>query len=324
MLDIIRSLPPIVHTGEKLFGGRGTGQSIRLPEGLPEDRIVQVGTRHALLVRQATKARYAGMSQDECLSFLTEWVNRQDPTLIESDPNKIDQDIQHLVRWMYGDTFFLYDESQSEPQDKEVRDKDHWHRKARDEIVLTQEDIVLVLGQSSRSLRRLLFLLIAIDKAGRPEITQKRLGELVGISIRMVEKNINRLEKEGRIQRIHRRPTKYENGKYYQPSNSYRVRGIRWDQQREENGVDSSGALSMDKLLSSFDAVYYETMSTMTDGMDEMNATDKKDGRVLYTAAFTAELEAYRNRSMQKSNMKSEPNDRAPLAEVGVQEGSTK
>lgn len=280
MLEVICAIPISAETQKKPPGRSGTPS--QLPEGLPDDQIVQAGTRHALLVHQATKARYDGLSEEECENFLTAWTAEQDPSLIESSPEKVAQDIRQLVRWMYGDTFRM-------------------RNKPQDEVVFTKQDTALVLGQPTRSLRRLLFLLIGLERSGHPGVSEKDLGLHIGISRCMMEKNLNRLEKEGRIHRIRNPCTRREDGTYYQRSNTYRVQGIPRIQKPDENTPEKHVILSMEMLLSSFDEVYFKTMADM------MN----KHG--LENAALSGELEAYKDTWLY---------NQGPVTEHDIQRGA--
>lgn len=251
MREIIRELPREVPQTKRVCASLGS--YMKLDENLPKDRIVQVGTRHSLMVSLATKAFYDGTNKEECSEMLLSWCEQQDQSLIESNNGQIDADIRRITNWVYGKTF----------QKKTRRAK---------QVAITLTDVQIVLRQSARSVRKLLFFIIATHKACYYGISAKRMGEIIGVSRMSVHTALNRLEEQRLIQRLHKPASALEHGRYYRPANSYRVCyenfGI-----TGQCGIKTTIEVSADTLLSDFYEVY---SGVMLEGLGLLDISDKQ------------------------------------------------
>lgn len=251
MRSIIKSLHLAKSGKDDAKVPRGTTKYKPLDEGLPRDRIVQVGTRHALMVGLAAKGRYDGLAQDACGEMLALWYEQQDQELIESSPAQIRCDIKRIVKWTYGDMFRL-------------------RSKAQEQASFDGVDAEAVLSQKTPSMRKLMFLLIALEKAKVTNVGGARLAKIMGVSHATVHNNTKLLEAAGWISKTSRTPLRNEDGTFYKPCNVYRVCRTNPGYRTNTPGVNASVMIPTDALLSSFTDVYYETMLTLTEeaGLD--------------------------------------------------------
>lgn len=213
---------------------------ITLADNLPDDRIVRKGTRHALMVRLASKARRDGLVKDACQEMLALWYERQNPALIDSTRAEVERDIRRITKWTYGATY----------ANRVARPK---------EIHMDADDLRLVLGHSCKSLRKTLFLLIALQKARISNVSTAKLGALIGVSSETIRKNKLRLERDGIITTIGGTSIRNDDGSFYRPGNTYRV-SIDRKSNRPANTQIPQVTLSVDALMASFTEIYYDTI----------------------------------------------------------------
>lgn len=172
------------------------------------------------------------------------WYEQQDQSLIKSSRKEVMLDIRQVASWTYGSKFCFSPEK-------------------KDEVCFGEADADLVQKQHIPSARKLVFLLILLEKAGMNAIAAWRLGEIIGVSRMTIHKNLNRLEKEGVINRIHRTAFHNEDGSFYQPKNIYQVCDSHKKKTQHDN-IGKNMVVLVETLLSSFADVYEQVMMETT------------------------------------------------------------
>lgn len=120
------------------------------------------GVRHATMVSIAVYCRGKGYTREMIEELLLQWVDEQNPDYITDPMSVVQDDASRLAEWAWRDGF---------------------HVKATDrkEITITKRDIEKVLVQKTKTMRKLVFLLICHEKRfGSLSMSRERIGQFIG------------------------------------------------------------------------------------------------------------------------------------------------
>lgn len=134
------------------------------------------GMRHIQMRSIAVYLRQNGADAHRIREALVTWYEEQDATLIRSSREEVEQDINELVEWVFSDGFRL-----------------NYHPDPR-KVKLCAADMRRVLDMTSRSARRIFFLLTVRCYAGQPDLSLDEIAAATGISRKTVIKMVGRLK----------------------------------------------------------------------------------------------------------------------------------
>lgn len=163
------------------------------------------GMRHIQMRSIAVYLRQNGADANRIRKALVAWYEEQDAALIRSSRDEVERDINELVEWVFSDGFRL----NYRPDPRNVK--------------LYAADMRRVLDMTSRSTRRIFFLLMVRCYAGQPELSLDEIAEATGISRKTVIKMVGRLKER---QCIGWKPGvrhKLPDGRFVCEKNRYRI-----------------------------------------------------------------------------------------------------
>lgn len=137
------------------------------------------GTRHDMMVRIAVALCYQGMSMEACAETLLDWIDQQDRRYYASSIKEVHADAWAIAKWVYQKAVITPD------RQKHI-------------VSVSPNDMRRVLGQPTRTLRKLYFFLL-FSKRYSVALSQGKIARLIGSSPRNVYQNIKLLVSTGEI-----------------------------------------------------------------------------------------------------------------------------
>lgn len=254
VLKIINSLPqkspiPDVEDIDPRFSdGVSVKRSVDESKGTFEFPVLhEKGIRFKTMVSIAVFCRNKGYPQDEIERLLLQWVEEQNPEYITDPMTKVRDDAIGLAAWVWRDDFHVRSDN-------------------RKEIVITGRDIEKVLTQSSKTMRKILFLIICFEKRfGSMSLPAKKIAEYVGCGHACAENNLRTLRLRNVINMVEgktvaksgempnsfvpvRQPNRYWMNEFYSPL---------------DMGLNSNVSLSEKFDPETFLPLYYKTLAAI-------------------------------------------------------------
>lgn len=200
------------------------------------------GTRHNAMLKIAVYQRNTGASRRQCLSALLDWYNSQDKRLIRSSPEDVKRDAESLTDWAYGDKFVCSAASVRGVQ-----------------VTMSRRDMDRVMAQRSLTGKKLLFAILAHDKANCNRISQARLAKMVGATEETVKRTLAAMAWEGIIE-VREAKARKNGGQFHRQPNAYfpvaeSARNVVDD--RSDTGVE----IDICELGEAFDEVFYRVIA---------------------------------------------------------------
>ena len=119
--------------------------------------------------------RQQGSSKQECQQILRQWYEQQNHSFVRSMPEDVARDMEDLIKWAYSDSFLVRGQNNSES------------------VTINSAHIEVVLRETAKNRRRMLFLLMVRSKMGRRKISAKDAGKVIGVSQNTACKLIKKL-----------------------------------------------------------------------------------------------------------------------------------
>lgn len=179
ILEIIEDLPlkfPI-PTREDLdykFSDKVPAKKIETDDGDTYEFPIlrEPGTRHDTMISIAVYCRSRGYSQEQIEALLVEWAEEQNPEFITDPMSVVHDDAARLAEWVWRESFH-------------IRSMD------RKEVVITRRDVEKVLAQPTKTMRKLVFLLICHEKRfGSLSMSCERIGGFIGCTGRSAHSSL--------------------------------------------------------------------------------------------------------------------------------------
>lgn len=169
----------------------GTNEKVNIEyvKQIEEIGIKQVGTRHKYLLTLCRYYKYMGMSRDENINSLVEWINRQNPAFYTTKLEQSYKEIINMVNHAYdNDIPFIVEQK---------------------EITITYEEMKEIIKAKSKNEKLLLYALLIHSKryANKNGIFFMSYNQMVtstGLCEKTVRNNINKLEKHNLISIVER------------------------------------------------------------------------------------------------------------------------
>ncbi|MBP3647582.1 MAG: hypothetical protein J6K55_14285 [Clostridia bacterium] len=133
------------------------------------------GTRHNMMRNIVVFQRQQGSSKQECQQILRQWYEQQNHSFVRSMPEDVARDMEDLIKWAYSDSFLVRGQNNSES------------------VTINSAHIEVVLRETAKNRRRMLFLLMVRSKMGRRKISAKDAGKVIGVSQNTACKLIKKL-----------------------------------------------------------------------------------------------------------------------------------
>ncbi len=194
------------------------------------------GMRHIQMRSIAVYLRQNGANAHRIREALVTWYEEQDAALIRSSREEVEQDINELVEWVFSEGFRL----NYRPDPRRVK--------------LCAADMRRVLDMTSRSARRIFFLLMVRCYAGQPDLSLDEIAAATGISRKTVIKMVGRLKEK---QCIGWKPGvrhKLPDGRFVCEKNRYRI--PRRLSAQPAYYIEADATVMMEQ----FDACYHEAL----------------------------------------------------------------
>lgn len=205
-----------------------------------DERDVQaVGTRHNLMRNIAVHLRLTGKSRSLCEEALLQWYEQQDKTLIHSSREEVLADIQDLLDWVFSDRFKLQTSS------------------SQDRVKVTATDMKLVVSAASRSMKRVLFLLLIRSAAGKNAISIAEIAAVTGISRKSANKAICRLLEQNLLQYEPGARIMTNEGYYASERNRYKIPHYMGRR------IEASVELDMSDVMKRFNDCYHHAIAQL-------------------------------------------------------------
>lgn len=254
--------------------------------------VQTTGTRHNLMRNIAVHLRLTGKSRASCEEALLQWYEQQDQTLINSSRGEVLTDIQELLDWVFSDRFKLQ------------------YSKKAERIRLTATDMKLVTSATSRSTRRVLFLLLVRSIAGQNAISISEIAVATELNRKTAYKAIIKLRDQNLLQYESGSRVLTNEGYYASERNRYKV--PHYMGRRNEAHIE----LNLADVMKHFDDCYHHAISLLmteseigrcfpddeqiehrnhcseheTDGNDRLDLHGRKE---VYRSEVFGELEVY-------------------------------
>lgn len=182
VLEIVEDLPlkSPIPTREDLdykFSDKVPAKKIEADDGDTYEFPIlrEPGVRHDTMISIAVYCRSRGYPQEQIETLLIEWAEEQNPDYITDPMTVVHDDAARLAEWVWREDFH-------------VRSMD------RKEVVITTRDIEKVLVQPTKTMRKLVFLLICHEKRfGSLSMSVKRVCEFIGCGHASVENTFRKL-----------------------------------------------------------------------------------------------------------------------------------
>lgn len=201
--------------------------------------VQEEGTRHNMARNIAVFLRALGKSKEECLTALKDWYEAQEPGLMRTERDEAIRDIIELVEWTFSEKF-------DPPRN---RDPD------RTRICSTQMN--LVLSQKSRTMRKVIFLLLVRYRIGRSSISCKDAAKTIGVSANAVNRALRRLQDSGSIVCACGKRMRLPDGSFYSESSRYTVPHA--EGSKDESRIE----ITMRELTFDFDRCYSRVLRAL-------------------------------------------------------------
>ena len=173
-------------------------------EGYPT--LSGAGETHKTIVAIAVFERYRQTPPQKIEARLLDWIYHQKTEYLTDPLEHIEKDIHDAVDYVWGKRFLV--------RPRSIDGKDH--------VTITAEDVLAVMAQPSKGRRRIyLYLLYCFARWGSCRMSQEKIGEMVGLSERMVATNISELCEEKFIISTTKRVMVNKTGILYKPANEY-------------------------------------------------------------------------------------------------------
>ncbi len=220
------------------------------------------GTRHIQMRNIAVYLRQNGADKRSIREALVTWYEEQDAALIRSSREEVEQDINELVEWVFSEGFRL----NYRPDPRRVK--------------LCAADMRRVLDMTSRSARRIFFLLMVRCYAGQPELSLDEIAAATGISRKTVIKMVGRLKEK---QCIGWKPGvrhKLPDGRFVCEKNRYRIPRRLNAQPAYHIEVDAT------VMMEHFDDCYHEALHRLLPRSEILSTLSDEETRAYesYTA----------------------------------------
>ena len=135
----------------------------------------EAGTRHHTMMSIAIYCRSKGYPQEKIESLMLQWAEEQNPDYLTDPDSVIKDDAMRLAEWVWRDDF-------------------HISTTERKNVLLSKDDIEKVLAQDTKSMRRILFLLICFEKRfGSLSMSREKIGTYVGCGSICVYESLKKL-----------------------------------------------------------------------------------------------------------------------------------
>lgn len=174
------SLPELDEPSRK---GKSEGKGDKAPETICDGNVCAIltkpGIRHEVMLKIAARNRRNGISREENQNALEEWYSMQPPEMIESTPEEVSRDITNILNWAYSDLF-----SMKQPERK-------------DSAIVSEGQLEILMNLSSRSARRVCFLLLARTRMNASRISAADISKTTGISVKTVYEVLHKLIRSG-------------------------------------------------------------------------------------------------------------------------------
>lgn len=166
-------------------------------------RITGSGQRHRLMMSIAINARSMEMDQEAIYSTIEKWWNEQDKSLSSTSDAEALRDAAELAEWVSSESFH--------PVKRRVR------------LSVDREMMDIVLAQSSRISRRIMFLIAGYcSMFRRIKMSNERIAKFAGCSLMTAHTTLEKMVKSGWIVRSRGRAIS-DGGGYKRAPNIYRV-----------------------------------------------------------------------------------------------------
>lgn len=224
ILEIIGNLPlrfpiPIREDLDYKFSDKVPAKKIEAEDGDTYEFPIlhEPGTRHTTMISIAVYCRSRGYTQEQIETLLIEWAEEQNPDFVTDPMTVVHDDAARLAEWVWRESFH-------------IRSMD------RKEVVITKRDVEKVLVQPTKTMRKLVFLLICHEKRfGSLSMSCERIGEFIGCTGRSAHSALYDLKSknvinmvEGKVVAKHgeepnsfvpvRMPNRYWTNEFYAPS----------------------------------------------------------------------------------------------------------
>lgn len=141
----------------------------------------EAGARNNTMVSIAVYCRSKGYPQEKIESLLIEWADSQNPEYITDPMSVVYDTASRLAQWVWREDF-------------------HVKSTERKEVEITHRDVEMVLNQRTKTMRKLVFLLICHEKRfGSLCMPVKKIGEFIGCSPAGVNKCLADLRSAGTV-----------------------------------------------------------------------------------------------------------------------------
>lgn len=201
--------------------------------------LVESGTRHNMMRNIAVFERTQGKSREECEARLKKWLSQQDRSLMRTDEEDIQHDMQELLDWVYSERFVVR---------PTMRIK---------QAILSKSHLESILQVAGISCRKLLFLLLARSMLDRQDISIRDMSKTLKVSSTVITKSVKRLVEDKRICRIAGRSLKLPDGSFKRENSRYSV-PHECPRKNEKTLV-----VTMSELITNFDRCYYDALDQL-------------------------------------------------------------
>lgn len=201
--------------------------------------LTEQGQRHNTMRSIAVYHRTNGYAREEVQRVLEEWYARQPQELIASSPEEVSRDITRILDWVYSDGFIL-----------PSADK-------RRTACVSESQMMIALNQSSRSARRIVFLLLMRTRMNEPRISGADIGKITGISAKTVYEVLHRLVSAGTVKMDKGRTLQLPDQSFASESGKYTV------PHKEIRQYEMNLEISMRQLSACFDRAYHLALHTL-------------------------------------------------------------
>lgn len=165
--------------------------------------LTEQGKRNTLMVQIAVHNRYRGLSRDDSEKELRCWYHRQNAEYINSDEKLVESEIVKILDWVFSDKFVF--------------------SAKRENVVFRRDDLRILLAQTKRTERLILFLIQYYTKAySSCCLSMDRISKLSGLSVHTVHTSIQSLVKNKWVDIISASKAKKTDEGYRCVANRYR------------------------------------------------------------------------------------------------------
>ena len=201
--------------------------------------LTEQGKRHNTMRRIAVYHRTNGYSREDTQTILEKWYAKQPQELIHSSPEEVQQDIASILDWAYSDRFIV-------PGNEK-----------KGAAFVSESQLMIALNQSSRSARRITFLLLMRARMNENRISADDIGKTTGISSKTVYEVLHRLVSDGIIKMEKGRRLQLPDRSFAAQSNKYTV------PHKEKRPYEMILEVSMRELSCCFDRTYHLALHTL-------------------------------------------------------------